>query len=406
MTAIPHTHPEVRTPSLNPGVMAAILVAGHGIKHVYNAGFALLLPEIQTAFGLNNAAVGFLNTARSFAGSGSNLPAGFVADRFSNRWGRILGLLMLVIGVFQFIMGSVNGYWGILMCAVVVSAAISFWHPPAMAALSHRFPARRGFFISLHGSGGSVGEATGPLMVGALLGVMAWQGILQVSALPALVTGVAVWFLMRNVTGYETNVGSFKSYLASLRPFLTNPALLLVFFSVGGSNMAQSAVSTFLPIYLRNDLGYDPITAAGHLFLGQVAGIASAPVLGYLSDRYGRRRVLVPALLCLASGILLMSVAPPGPLLAVAIVWMGAFVYPMMALFVATAMDRVGSNVQATTVSLVFGIGSLFGSFSPTIAGFLADGFGVKAAFYWAVLAALAAAGFAALVSTRPVEQT
>ena len=45
--------------------------------------------------------------------------------------------------------------------------------------------------------------------------------------------------------------------------------------------MAQAAVNTFLPIYLRNELGYAPYEAAGYLFLGQVAGIASSPLLGF-----------------------------------------------------------------------------------------------------------------------------
>ena len=150
---------------------------------------------------LSNTSVGFLNTARSFAGSGSNVPAGFVADRFSNHWGRILGLAMIVIGIFQFIMGSVDAYWPILLCAMVVSVATSFWHPPAIAALSLRFARQRGFAISLHGSGGSIGEALGPILVGTLLGFLTWQAIMHLSLAPAVLTGVVVWFLMRNTAG-------------------------------------------------------------------------------------------------------------------------------------------------------------------------------------------------------------
>lgn len=383
-------------PALHPAVLATVLVVGHAVKHTYNSGFFLILPEIARALNLSNTSVGLLNTARSFAGSGSNLPAGFVADRFSHHWGRILGLAMIVIGVFQFVMGSVGTYWTILVSAMVVSAAISFWHPPAIAALSHRFPDRRGFAISLHGGGGSIGEAVGPVLVGGLLGVMAWQGILQLSVVPAVVTGVVVWLLMRTTAGHLSVTTSFARYVAGLRQFVTNPHLALIFVSVGGFSMAQAAVNTFLPIYLRNELNYEPLAAAGYLFLGQVAGIASSPLLGYLSDRYGRRATLVPSLLMLALGIFALSVAPEGLALILSVGLIGAFMFPLMALFLATAMDRVGTAVQATTVSLVFGIGTLFGSLSPTIAGVLADAFGVRSAFHWGgVVAVLAALVFA-----------
>src|SRR5437764_1331992 len=96
--ALPHSH-EIEAPALHPALLASVLVAGHAVKHMYNSGFYLIVPEIARAFGLSNTAIGFLNTSRSFAGSASNLPAGFIADRFSNRWGRILGAGMMVIGL-------------------------------------------------------------------------------------------------------------------------------------------------------------------------------------------------------------------------------------------------------------------------------------------------------------------
>ena len=222
--AFPKTK-EIRAPALPRPLLAAVLVAGHAVKHAYNSGFLLILPEIARALNLSNTSVGFLNTARGFAGSGSNLPAGFVADRFSNRWGRILGIAMASIGIFQFIMGSLDAYWPILICAMIVSASISFWHPPAIAALSLQFSERRGFAISLHGSGGSIGEALGPILVGGLLAILTWQHILQLSLVPAVLTGIVVWTLMRTTLGHVSQTTSFRGYLSGLREFLTNPDL-------------------------------------------------------------------------------------------------------------------------------------------------------------------------------------
>lgn len=385
---------EVRLPAKvtapHPLLLMVVLVAGHAIKHLYNAGFFVLLPEIRTGLALSNTAVGTLSTARSIAGSVANLPAGFLADRFSQRWAAILGLAMVVIGVFQFVMGRVGSYWPLLIAATVVGGAISFWHPPAIAALSQRFPHRRGFAIALHGTGGSIGEALGPILVGALLLWVTWQVVLQISLVPAVVTGVGVWVLMRTMQGQTSGNLTLAGYLRSLRHLFRNRALLTILLVTGGYSMVQIAVMTFLPIYLR-DLGYLPIAMAGFLAAAQVAGIVSQPVLGLLSDRFGRRAVLVPSLLCLGAGILAVGMVPDGWPLAATVTAMGAFQFPLMALFLAAAMDAVGEEVQATTVSLVFGTGTIFGSLSPALAGFLADAFGVGIVFFYAAAIAVAA---------------
>jgi len=313
-------------------------------------------------------------------------------------------MAMITIGVFQFIMGSLDMYWSIVICAMVVSAATSFWHPAAIAALSLHFSARRGFAISLHGSGGSIGEAVGPVLVGAFLGILTWQSIVKISLVPAVLMGALVWFLMRGTTGPSGSSATLRAYASGLLAFMRNRQLALIFLSVGGFSMAQAAVNTFLPIYLRNELDYEPLVAGGYLFLGQVAGIVSAPLMGHLSDRFSRRAVLVPSLVFLGAGVAALSAVPPGPALLASVVWIGAFMFPLTSLFIAAAMDRIGATMQATAVSLVFGIGTLFASFSPTIAGVLADAFGVQAAFHWGAAIALVAAILMAIASSTRVK--
>src|SRR5205814_1002664 len=147
--------------------------------------FFVLIPEIQKAFDLSNTQIGTLATARSIAGSTANLPAGFIADRMSHRWPVILALAMIMVGVFQFVMGSASSYTQLIMAAVVVNIGISFWHPPAIAALSQQFAHRRGFAIGMHGTGGSIGEALGPVIVGSLV-FLGWQTVLKGSGGPAV----------------------------------------------------------------------------------------------------------------------------------------------------------------------------------------------------------------------------
>ena len=384
-----------------PWLLIATLVAGHAVKHVYNAGFFVILPEISRFFGFSNTAIGTISTARSVSGSVTNLPAGFLADRFSGHWGIILGLCMTLVGVFSFLMGNAEGYWMLIVTAAVVSGAISFWHPSAIAALSQRFPARRGFVIALHGTGGSIGEAIGPILVGSLLLVIGWQTVLHLSVGPALITALVVWLLMRNVKGETASTLTVPGYLRSVKALVRNRALLTILLTTGCFSMVQGAVSTFLPVYLRLELGYSALQMTAYVSAAQVAGIVSQPILGHLSDHYGRRVVLAPSLLLLGLGLVAMGLAPDGWPLLVAVILTGAFQFPLMALFLASAMDNVGAEVQATTVSLVFGIGTIFGSVSPTIAGYLADTSSVQTVFFYAAVLAVTASAFF-FARTRP----
>lgn len=374
-----------------PWLLMVVLVAGHAVKHIYSAAFFVILPEISTALGLSNTALGAISTARNMAGSVANLPAGFLADRYSRHWGAVLGITMIAAGVFNFAMGASASYWPLLITATLFGATISFWHPPAIAALSQRFPQRRGFAISLHGMGGSIGEAGGPLIVGVLLLVITWSSLLQVSSAPAIATGVVVWLLMSTMRGQTSGGLRFLDYLRSIRTLFRTRMLITVLVVTGVYSMVQGAVNTFLPVYLRIDLGYSALQMTAFVSAAQVAGIVSQPVLGLLSDRFGRAWVLTPGLFLLGTGVLGVAFAPPGFPLLLAVILMGAFQFPMMSLFLATAMDAVGEGVQATTVSLVFGIGTVFGSLSPSLAGVLADSFGIQYAFVYGAAMAFTA---------------
>ena len=57
--------------------------------------------------------------------------------------------------------------------------------------------------------------------------------------------------------------------------------------------MGRIVIITFLPIYLQEHLGYSPFALGVYIALLHAMGIISQPILGYLSDRLGRKAVAV-----------------------------------------------------------------------------------------------------------------
>ena len=342
-------------------------VVGHGIKHLMNAAFAVLLPELKTGLGLTNTQVGVLSTSRFLTGGLANFPAGYIADRFTKLRAIVLGISIAGIGVTYALAGLTTSFWLVTLWTSLMVLFISLWHPAAIGSLSRQFTSNRGFAISLHGTGGSVGEAVGPIVAGALLGFFTWQFIFQGAIVPALILGFVIWFVLRRVPADISQAASFAEYLVALRRLLRNRRLLLVLFFTGGFAGAQATMYTFLPVYLREDIGLTSGNLGFHLFLLHVTGIFSQPVMGWLSDRLGRKAVMVPAMAILAIAYFLFGVVPEGLPLIATILVASLFFYPMMAIFLASASDLAPSDVQSTTVSLVFGVATLFGSLAPLV---------------------------------------
>jgi MFS family permease len=191
-------------------ILLIVSVAGHGLKHMFNATFFILLPEIKTGLGLSNMQIGTLSTFRGIAGGLANVPAGFLGDRFAKRRAEILGCTIIVVSFFAVALGFATNFWMAVVAASLLSVAISFWHPAAISSLSREFASRRGFAISLHGTGGSIGETLGPVLVGSLLAIVSWRLILQGSMVPGLVSGIAIWALLRNIPTGEASGASIS----------------------------------------------------------------------------------------------------------------------------------------------------------------------------------------------------
>ncbi len=382
----------------NRNQLAVAVIAGHAMKHLYLSGMqSILLPEIKIAFGLSGAQVGALATARQVSGWATTIGAGYLGDRFSSKTGLMLAVSLVLMGAGYFLVGIASTYLMLFAFLLLASIGPSMYHPPAISALSKSFADKRSLAISLHGTGGSVGEVLGPVTVSAMLVLLTWRGVLELSFLPAIVGAFIIWRLLRNIQVSGAQTESFRAYIASLVVLLGNRVLLLLLLITALRSMGQSSISLFLPVYLREDLDYSPTTVGIYLSMAQFVGVGSQPLMGYLSDRLGYKPVLIPAMLALGVLFVALSVVEGDVQLALVIVAMGAFLYSLHSIFISAAIGVVGEGAQATTVSVMYGA-SFLGTLSPILAGVLADAYGTRIAFdYGAVLVFAAVAVFAVM---------
>ena len=366
--------------------LLAVLTAGHFVIHWFQQFFPVLLPSIKSGLALNNVEVGALTSAQQLVVGLVQLPFGMVADSMVRHRGVILSLSLVSMGAAYFLLGLPVFVWALLGSALI-GLGTALWHPTAAASLSSRFPERRATALSIHGTGATLSDTLTPLCVGLLLANFSWQSAAQMQLLPGLLCALVLWRALAGV--FSDGAAAPRRVSAQLRDtvvIIKNPAFIGLSVSTGLLSMSRLVVLTFLPIYLQEHLGYSSVALGVYIALLHALGSISQPLLGMLSDRFGRKAVLLPSCLLLGLLFALLAVAPAGIGLGLVIVAIGLFFYTLFNIFNAAVMDVAGSNVQAATYGLTSLITQLVVIPAPMVTGFLIGTWGIKFAFVLAGL--------------------
>jgi MFS family permease len=361
--------------------LLGVLTAGHFVIHWFQQFYPVILPAIKSGLNLTNVEVGALTSAQQVVVGLGQLPFGMAADSMVRRRGAILALSLVSMGAAYFLLGL-----PVFISALLGSALIGFgtalWHPAAAASLSNRFPERRATALSIHGTGATLSDTITPLLVGVLLANFSWQTAAQVQLLPGLLCAFLLWRALAGV--FSDDAAPPQRVAAQFRDVvavITKPAFLGLSLSAGLLSMARLVILTFLPIYLQEHLQYSSVALGLYIALLHAMGSISQPVLGLLSDRFGRKAVLLPSCLLLGLFFALLALVPPGIPLGLVILAIGLFFYTLFIIFNAAVMDVAASNVQAATYGLTSLVTQLVVIPAPMVTGYLIGGFGIKFAF-------------------------
>jgi FSR family fosmidomycin resistance protein-like MFS transporter len=374
-----------------------LISAGHMMTHWYPATFYLLLPLIGRELDLSFGQIGSILTCQYAAGALSNVPGGMVVDTIGRK-GLLMAVALSWIGLPYLVMGFSHSYWMLLVCAALVGIGNNLWHPTAIPLLARKFPRRRGLVVSIHAMGGNLGDAIAPLVVGAMLTVFSWRDVVVMNVVPGLVASVLLLLSLgriddedpgedRQVAERHGAAGAF----AAVRTLFSNRTVLML--SLGSAVRAMTAMTllTFLPVFLTDDLGYSTAWVGGCLFALQAAGFAAAPVAGHLSDRLGRRSIIMSSMLMSGVVLLFMAVAGRSPVFVLFVAFLGFFLFAIRAVLQAWLLDATPAHMAGTSIGIMFGAQAAGAAIGPLIGGVLADHYGIIATFYFLAATIVAA---------------
>ncbi len=363
-----------------------LITIGHGLTHWYPATFYLLLPLIGHELGLTYSQIGLIMTCQYVAAAIANVPGGVLVDTVGRK-GLLMAVSLFWVGFPYLLIGFTHSYAMLLLCVALVGFGNSLWHPTAIPTLGSRYPDRKGLVLSLHGMGGNVGDAIAPVVIGTALAIFSWREVVVINVLPGLVVAALMFaFLGSMRLGMKKHAGegqSLREYVQGLRQLFAHRSLVLLSTGSSFRTMTQTALLTFLPVYLANVMHYSPAIVGACLFALQAAGFAAAPVAGHLSDRMGRKNILMSAMLSSAVVLVLMAVLGGSPVFIALIAVLGFFLYATRPVIQAWLLDSTPKNMGGSSIGVLFGAQAVGASLGPLIGGMVADRYGLLATFYF-----------------------
>ncbi|TAK20152.1 MAG: MFS transporter [Chloroflexota bacterium] len=351
------------------GNVLATMTSLHALNDFYGLILPPLLPALKTALDLSYSQLGVIPFVGTAVSSFLQPTLGYAADRRrARRVFMVAGFVGYAIAMVSLSLS--NSYLAVLFSAVLLGIGSSTYHPQSTTFLVHYFRGARGMALGIHGLGNTVGFLAAPVAVTFLLPRLDISGTALTLALPALVAAAMTVALLREPP-MQGGHGLFAG--------ITRPVMLLTAVNgIGGA--AGFGFLTWLPSYYRS-LDYS-LTEAGLLTAAMiVSGAISQPFGGVLSDRIGRRGVLIVALVgafVFQIAFVMTTSLPLMIALSVMTGFCGSLFPPVVMVY---AGELASAGRTGTAVGMVWGLGISISSLSPLLSGFGIDQVGFAAAY-------------------------
>lgn len=360
----------------------ATIGAGHLVHDSYTAFLAPLLPLIQTQLGIGYALAGSLAIFTQLP-SLLNPLLGYLADRVSVRY-----FVILAPGVTATIFSSLGlapTYLALALLLLAGGVSIAAFHAPAPAMVARVSGQRVGAGMSVFMASGELARAVGPLVA---VGGVAWFGLSGIwrLALVGWLMSAILFVLLRRVAPAPRSAAGMLMTGFRRQAWRIFPVLIWL---LAGRAFLIAALTTYLPMFMSDERAASLWLAAASLTILQAAGVAGALLAGTLSDRLGRRRVLL-LLTSLAPFLLFLFVYGPTWLAFPLLLLLGFSAISPQPVILALVQDQFPAN-RALANGTYLAIAFLLQALGIWAVGFLADQAGLTAAF--------AVGGLLALVS-------
>jgi len=352
----------------------SVLSLAHLINDSYSNFLPPFLPFLIAATGFGYAKATFLVSMFTLSSSLLQPLLGYFIDKQGKSWLLYIGTFWMT--VFLSLMGFTTHYWTLVLLAVLAGMGTAVFHPQASSLMGEVSGNRKGFMMSAFMAMGNLGFALSPLIFIPLLNHTGLKGTVYL-----LVPGVLVSvFLYKFARLPQKDVGPLPdrngSPLKSLYRAGGEVAKLVIVIVL--RSVAYTGLITILPSYFKISKHLSIITSGNLVSLMLIAGVAGGIAGGWVSDRVGRRAVIVMSLL-LSTLAFFGFYFTVGRVSYILLALAGALLMGSFSVTVVAAQEIIPqSKGLASGITMGFSIG--LGGLAVTLVGWFADTYGLDGA--------------------------
>jgi len=321
----------------------------------------------------------------------------FLFGRAADRWGRRPTLMVDVLfySVIEFASGLAPNLTALLILRAIYGVAMGGeWGVGASLTMESIPPQARGFVSGLLQSGYPAGYFLASIVYALLFSYIGWRGMFMVGVVPALL----VLYIRRHVpespSWKATSQSNTLSVLRSHWRLGIYAVLLMTAF-----NFFSHGTQDLYPTFLQVQHGFSPHEVGLIAVIYNIGAIIGGISFGSLSERFGRRRIIIIAAVFSLAVLPLWAFAASAVWLAIGAFLMQVMVQGAWGVVPVHLNELSPDEARGTFPGFTYQLGNLIASVNATLQAAIAAHYGNNYAFGLAVVAGSVAVAIVVLTA-------
>ncbi len=341
----------------------------HLFHDIYSSFLAPILPLLIEKLSINYTLSGLLQVVQRIPSLAMPF-IGIIADKVCMRYFMIFTPALTATAMS--LLGIAPNYTVLVILLFVTGVSSALFHVPAPVMMKKVSGNRIGKGMSFYMAGGEIARTIGPLIIVGAVSLWTLEGTYKLIPL-GILASVILFFKLKKINisdeirekEKEKRIGWKQTFTKFLPLFMTLAAI--IFFNA----MMKESIKTFLPTYLKFLEGKTLLTGAVYLSIFQFSGIIGTYCAGTISDKIGRKKILL--IISIINPVLMwLFVVIDNSLRMPILIIMGIFLFAQGPVLLALVND-VNSDRPAFINSIYMTFSFIIGSISILLFGVLSD---------------------------------
>jgi MFS family permease len=359
-----------------------VMVFTHTLTHTFQNIHTTLFPVLKMEFNLSYYELALIAAIPPLCQTILSIPAGMLSDKFGTK--KMILVSQIIACAGSVVAGVTLNPWMLIAAVSLLYLNTTFYHPPSYSYVTKMFKSEdRSKALGIHGAGGTLGMAIGPLSISVLMGYFAfqWRQVYLFWFIPLL---IGTFLILRlNSEPMEAPKPKVKDDTPPGETKTVMSKSMLFFFIFNAvKTLGTVMVSGFLSIYLVQSQGWSVGDAALVISASSMMGIIAAPLGGYFADKVGEKKwtVLTTSACAVSFGVAFLI---PGGIAFTAF-YMGYGFFNLLSMASNSSLTAKLSppRQRGLGFALYFLPGSIMGVLAPMVSAYIASTYGLLPVFF------------------------